>query len=386
MQQNTSIVRWVFIAATAIVVGLILWNTLAFFNELKENERQKMQIFAEAFKEVSSSTILINANISKISTEAIRLNSTTPMISFSHADSMYNSKNIDERILKSPSKRDALIKEFKSEYKPLELKYEGKIFQTVYFGNSPLINKLKYYPAILIVILMLFVTVIYYFNETAKSSIQNKLWAGMAKETAHQIGTPLSSLVGWTEILRSENVNPEYILEMEKDINRLETITDRFSKVGSKPKLARRDIVSETILAYDYLKSRSSKLIRFKISTPNTPIYVQLNSQLFGWTIENLVKNGIDAMKGKGDIEVIVETSPKNALIYISDTGKGIPKRYHKKIFTTGFTSKKRGWGLGLSLAKRIVHQYHSGNIRVLKSVQDKGTTFVISLPLTDNA
>ena len=386
MQQNTSIVRWVFIAATAIVVGLILWNTLAFFNELKENERQKMQIFAEAFKEVSSSTILINANISKISTEAIRLNSTTPMISFSYADSIYNSKNIDERILKSPSKRDALIKEFKSEYKPLELKYEGKIFQTVYFGNSPLINKLKYYPAILIVILMLFVTVIYYFNETAKSSIQNKLWAGMAKETAHQIGTPLSSLVGWTEILRSENVNPEYILEMEKDINRLETITDRFSKVGSKPKLARRDIVSETILAYDYLKSRSSKLIRFKISTPNTPIYVQLNSQLFGWTIENLVKNGIDAMKGKGDIEVIVETSPKNALIYISDTGKGIPKRYHKKIFTTGFTSKKRGWGLGLSLAKRIVHQYHSGNIRVLKSVQDKGTTFVISLPLTDNA
>ena len=386
MQQNTSIVRWVFIAATAIVVGLILWNTLAFFNELKENERQKMQIFAEAFKEVSSSTILINANISKISTEAIRLNSTTPMISFSHADSIYNSKNIDERILKSPSKRDALIKEFKSEYKPLELKYEGKIFQTVYFGNSPLINKLKYYPAILIVILMLFVTVIYYFNETAKSSIQNKLWAGMAKETAHQIGTPLSSLVGWTEILRSENVNPEYILEMEKDIKRLETITDRFSKVGSKPKLARRDIVSETILAYDYLKSRSSKLIRFKISTPNTPIYVQLNSQLFGWTIENLVKNGIDAMKGKGDIEVIVETSPKNALIYISDTGKGIPKRYHKKIFTTGFTSKKRGWGLGLSLAKRIVHQYHSGNIRVLKSVQDKGTTFVISLPLTDNA
>ena len=386
MQQNTSIVRWVFIAATAIVVGLILWNTLAFFNELKENERQKMQIFAEAFKEVSSSTILINANISKISTEAIRLNSTTPMISFSHADSIYNSKNIDERILKSPSKRDALIKEFKSEYKPLELKYEGKIFQTVYFGNSPLINKLKYYPAILIVILMLFVTVIYYFNETAKSSIQNKLWAGMAKETAHQIGTPLSSLVGWTEILRSENVNPEYILEMEKDINRLETITDRFSKVGSKPKLARRDIVSETILAYDYLKSRSSKLIRFKISTPNTPIYVQLNSQLFGWTIENLVKNGIDAMKGKGDIEVIVETSPKNALIYISDTGKGIPKRYHKKIFTTGFTSKKRGWGLGLSLAKRIVHQYHSGNIRVLKSVQDKGTTFVISIPISDNA
>ena len=382
MQQNTSIVRWIFIAASAIVVGLIVWNTLSFFNDLKESERQKMQIFAEAFKEVSSSTILINANISKISTEAIRLNSTTPMISFSHADSIYNSKNIDARILTSPSKRDALIQKFKSEYEPLELKYEGKVFQTVYFGNSPLINKLKYYPAILIVILMLFVTVIYYFNETAKSSIQNKLWAGMAKETAHQIGTPLSSLVGWTEILKSEHVNPEYILEMEKDIKRLETITDRFSKVGSKPKLTKADIVSETRLAFDYLKSRSSKLIAFKMNTPNDPIYVQLNSQLYGWTIENLVKNGIDAMRGKGNIEVILETDHKNALVFITDTGKGIPKRYHKRIFTTGFTSKKRGWGLGLSLAKRIVNEYHNGTIRVLKSVQDKGTTFVISLPL----
>jgi two-component system, sporulation sensor kinase D len=386
MKQNTSLVRWVFIVASAIIVSLILWNTLAFFNELKENERQKMKIFAEAFKEVSSSTILINSTISKISTEAIRLNNTTPMISFSHADSIYNSKNIDDTILKSVKKRDALIAEFTSEYKPLQLKYNGKVFQTVYYGNSPLINKLKYYPAILIAILMLFVAAIYYFNETAKSSIKNKLWAGMAKETAHQIGTPLSSLVGWTEILRDENVNPEYIFEMEKDIKRLETITARFSKVGSKPKLTETDIVAETSAAFDYLKSRSSKLINFKIDTPSYPIYVQLNGQLFGWTIENLVKNGIDAMRGKGDIEVIVETTQKRALIFVSDTGKGIPKRNHKRIFTTGFTSKKRGWGLGLSLAKRIIHEYHNGTIRVLKSTQDKGTTFVISLPLINNS
>tara|TARA_B100000795_G_scaffold92606_1_gene67702 strand:- start:1641 stop:2801 length:1161 start_codon:yes stop_codon:yes gene_type:complete len=386
MQQNTSLVRWVFTIASVIIVSLILWNTLLFFYELKENERQKMQIFAEAFKEVSSSTILISANISKVSTEAIRLNNTTPMISFSHADSIYNSKNIDEAILKSVKKREALIQEFISEYKPLELKYNGTVFQTVYYGNSPLINKLKYYPVILIVILMLFVAAIYYFNETAKSSIKNKLWVGMAKETAHQIGTPLSSLVGWTEILRDENVNPDYIFEMEKDIKRLETITDRFSKVGSKPKLTQTDIVAETAAAFDYLKSRSSKLINFKIDTPNNPIYVQLNAQLFGWTIENLVKNGIDAMRGKGDIQVIVETSQKSALIFVSDTGKGIPKKNHKKIFTTGFTSKKRGWGLGLSLAKRIIHEYHNGNIRVLKSTKDKGTTFVISLPLINNS
>ncbi|MGK0386382.1 MAG: two-component system, sporulation sensor kinase D [Patiriisocius sp.] len=384
MQQNASFIRWIFIATSAIIVSLILWNTLVFFNELKENERQKMQIFAEAFKEVSSSKIDINANISKVSSEAIRLNNTTPMISFSQRDMVYNSKNIDTKILENPKRRDALIEEFKSEYTPLEIKYEGVIYETVYYGNSPLINKLKYYPAILIIILVLFVTAIYYFNETAKSSVQNKLWAGMAKETAHQIGTPLSSLVGWAEILRGENVDPDYIMEMEKDIKRLETITDRFSKIGSVPKLVKADIVAETTAAYDYLKSRTSKLINFKIDTPIEPIFVQLNAQLFGWTIENLVKNGIDAMRGKGDIEVIVEISQKNALVFVTDTGKGIPKKNHKRIFTPGFTTKKRGWGLGLSLAKRIIQEYHNGKIRVLKSSQDKGTTFVISLPLID--
>lgn len=385
MQQYASLFRWIFIITSAIIVGLILWNTLSFFNELKESERQKMQIWAEAQKEIASSAIDLNATISKTSLKALLGNTTTPMISFSAKDKEYDSKNIDSTILSIPKRRDALIAQFKSEYTPLELKYEGRVFETVYYGNSPLINKLKYYPVILIIILILFIASIYYFNRTAKSAEQNKLWAGMAKETAHQIGTPLSSLVGWTEILRSENVDPDYIVEMEKDINRLETITDRFSKVGSIPTLEKTDIVAETRAAYDYLKSRSSKLINFKIDTPSTPIFVQLNSQLFGWTIENLVKNGIDAMKGKGDIEVIVETSQKNALIFVTDTGKGIPKRNHKKIFKPGFTTKKRGWGLGLSLAKRIINDYHSGKIRVLKSSQDKGTTFVISLPLIAN-
>lgn len=384
MQQNASLIRWFFIATSAIIVSLILWNTLVFFNELKENERQKMQIWAEAQKEIASATLDLNSSISKISLEAIKANTSTPMISFSQKDTIYKGNNIEFDINENPKRRDALIVQFKSEYKPLEIKYEGKIYETVYYGNSPLINKLKYYPAILIIILILFVAAIYYFNETAKSSEQNKLWAGMAKETAHQIGTPLSSLVGWTEILRSENVDPDYIIEMEKDIKRLETITDRFSKIGSVPKLVKTDIVAETTAAYDYLKRRSSKLINFKIDTPIDPIYVQLNAQLFGWTIENLVKNGIDAMRGKGDIQLIVEISQKNALIFITDSGKGIPKKNHKRIFTPGFTTKKRGWGLGLSLAKRIVQEYHNGKIRVLTSGQDKGTTFVISLPLID--
>lgn len=341
-----------------------------------------MQVWAEAQKEIASFDVDLETPLSATSLSAISSNKTTPMILYSHKDNKYDSNNLDTSVVNKPIKRDALITQFKSEYKPLEINFNGELIQTVYYGNSPLINKLKYYPAILIVILVLFIAAIYYFNKTAKSAEQNKLWAGMAKETAHQIGTPLSSLVGWTEILKTENIDQSYITEMEKDITRLEMITERFSKVGSVPTLERKDLVSETIEAYDYLKSRSSKLINFNIKTPQQPIFVNLNTQLFSWTVENLVKNGIDAMKGKGDINVVVESNGKNAFIYVSDTGKGIPKKNHKRIFTPGFTTKKRGWGLGLSLARRIIKEYHKGKIKVLKSSPEKGTTFVISLKL----
>jgi signal transduction histidine kinase len=204
----------------------------------------------------------------------------------------------------------------------------------------------------------------------------------MAKETAHQIGTPLSSLVGWAEILKSENTNPEYIIEIEKDINRLQTITERFSKIGSIPKLQKVDIVAETLDAVDYLKSRSSKLIDFKIILPEHPIYVNLNSQLYGWTIENLVKNAIDAMKGKGKITIEILPSNSDIKINVTDTGKGIPKNKFNTIFEPGYTSKKRGWGLGLSLARRIIEDFHNGKIKVLHSEVKKGTTIQISLKL----
>ena len=204
----------------------------------------------------------------------------------------------------------------------------------------------------------------------------------MAKETAHQIGTPLSSLVGWTEILRSENVKPEFLTEIEKDITRLQTITDRFSKIGSVPTLEEADIVKETIESYDYLKSRSSKLIDFEIKTPEASIVVPLNRQLYSWTIENLVKNAIDAMKGKGQLKIEIKRDSKAVYINISDSGKGISKQNFNTIFQPGYTSKKRGWGLGLSLAKRIIEDYHKGKIKVLQSEIGKGTTMQISLKL----
>jgi len=192
----------------------------------------------------------------------------------------------------------------------------------------------------------------------------------------------LSSLVGWAEILRSENVNPDYIKEIEKDVNRLQTITERFSKIGSVPTLKKTDIVQETLDSYDYLKARSSKLIDFEITTPNANIFVNLNAQLYSWTIENLVKNAIDAMKGKGELKIAIVEDGKYVKVTISDSGKGIPKHQFNKIFEPGFTSKKRGWGLGLSLSKRIIEDYHKGKIKVLQSEIGKGTTMLISLKL----
>jgi len=378
MQNRTALTRWLFSLISIFIISLILWNTYSFFNQLKENERSKMKIWATAQQENTSSD-LTEGN-SNLALTIIQSNNTTPMILHSIREDVYIGKNIDSLDLENPERRDRLIKRFSTEYKPIPIEFEGEQLQTIYYGNSPIINKIKYYPAALILIIILFVLALYFFYKTSKSSEQNKLWAGMAKETAHQIGTPLSSLVGWTEILKIENVNPEYILEMGKDIDRLETITERFSKIGSIPKLEKKDIVLETQMAFDYLKRRSSKLIIFELKVPDHPISVNLNPQLYSWTIENLVKNGIDAMKGKGTISINIVPTIKSVSIQIADTGKGISKRNFKKVFNPGYTTKKRGWGLGLSLAKRIIGEYHDGKIRVLKSGNDTGTTMEIVL------
>jgi len=233
---------------------------------------------------------------------------------------------------------------------PLVVNFQmGKINITekIYYRDSDLLNKLQYYPLGLLLVLFLFGTIIYLAFKANRIAEQNKLWAGMAKETAHQIGTPLSSLLGWVELLRMENANEETVSEIEKDVERLNTIAERFSKIGSIPKLTKNDIVKETKIAFDYIQSRSFKQIDFKfIIDNNTPIYVDLNLQLYSWVIENLVKNAIDAMKGKGKLSITVKQENSTAKILVTDSGKGIPKRLQKKIFEPGYTSKKRGWGL----------------------------------------
>lgn len=381
MFRNKSLSRWGFILASLLIISLILWNTFIFFNQLKENERRKMEIWAVAQEELAQSQAG-EGSISETALTIIQSNHSTPMILHTLKENTYAGRNIDEEILKDEKARQNKIEQFISEYKPLEVTYKDQVLSIIYFGNSPLINKLKFYPMVLILIIFLFVLAIYLFYKTSKSAEQNRLWAGMAKETAHQIGTPLSSLIGWTEILKSENTNPEYILEMEKDIARLETITDRFSKIGSMPKLESCDLVSETTATFNYLKRRTSKLIEFELTVPETPIYIDMNPQLFSWTLENLVKNGIDAMRGKGKITIGIERNTKYALVHITDTGKGLTKAEFRRIFSPGYTTKRRGWGLGLSLAKRIVEEYHNAKIRVLKSVPNQGTTMEIAFKL----
>ena len=384
MLKNTSTTRLLLFISSITIISLIIWNTFSFFKILKENELTKMEIWATAQKDIKKSDQL-KLSFSETSLEVLQSNNTTPMISYSPKEETYIHRNIPENKINTPKKRDRLIEQFTEEYEPIKVFYNNELLQTIYFGNSPLINKIKFYPVVLIFIMLLFFFAIYFFFRTAKASEQNKLWAGMAKETAHQIGTPLSSLVGWAEILKSENVNPDYIHEIEKDIERLKIITDRFSKVGSVPTMVKTDVVKETKASFDYIQRRSSKLINFSLDIPETPLMVNLNPQLYSWTIENIVKNGIDAMKGKGDIEISITTNLKSAFIRISDTGKGIPKKDFNKIFSPGFTSKRRGWGLGLSLAKRIIEGYHKGRIRVLKSSPSEGTTMEIILYLQND-
>lgn len=366
----------VLLIASFGIVSLILWNTNSFFKKFKEEERLKMEIWATAQSEFQQSSE--DADLGNLHLKVFQNNTSTPMI-LVNKDGSTKTNNMDAKEELDSVDVQNRIKKYSKENVPISIDQQGEHLATLYYGNSEVLNKLKYYPIALLLIIFLFGTVIFFFFKTNKASEQNKLWAGMAKETAHQIGTPLSSLLGWNELLKTEKINPEITKEIEKDIDRLQTITERFSKIGSLPKLDEHDIVRVTKEAYDYLKLRSSKLINFSFDSQIESMPVLLNHALYHWTIENLVKNGIDAMKGKGNIAIEILRNGKNVHIQVSDTGHGISKSDFQAIFNPGVTSKKRGWGLGLSLVKRIIEEYHNGKIKVLSSSKE-GTVMQISL------
>jgi two-component system, sporulation sensor kinase D len=372
-RRNTT--RWFIIIVSFLIISLILWNTYTFFQIFKNEERLKMNLWAKAQK------TLINADADadvELPLQIFSTNSSIPII-LTENNKIINAVNIDERIIASATESAHFLADLKNENDPIVIQYAPGKFQKLYYGNSALLNKLKYYPIALVLIIVLFAALVYNFYRSTKMATQNKLWAGMAKETAHQIGTPLSSLIGWIELLKAENVAESTTQEIEKDIERLQTITDRFSKIGSEPKLENLDIIAATKETIDYLQSRFSKQVVFTFQAPELPIFVLFNATLHSWTIENLVKNAIDAMKGKGNLDLVMEQDGEWIQIKVSDTGIGIPKKKFKTIFEPGFTTKKRGWGLGLSLTKRIVEEYHKGRIKVVQSGIGKGSTIQLS-------
>ena len=365
-----------------LIVALILWNTNILFQNLKKEERAKMELWGMAQQE-----LIENSTVNNLTFEVLQQTWINPMIQVNSQGKIIGYKNIDW----DPKYEDSLeiykqLEKIQRENQPILIRYQdslSNINQKLYYGDSILLKKLQYYPLALLLIIFLFGAVLYFVFKTSKISEQNRLWAAMAKETAHQIGTPLTSMIGWITLLK-EKEKSEPLDEMEKDIERLKVITERFSKVGSLPELELVDIVGETLRTLKYLEKRSSDLINFESELPRKKILLPLNPQLFSWTLENLIKNGIDAMKGKGTIILKLFEESQTISIHISDTGSGIKKENFKKIFSAGFTTKKRGGGLGLSLAKRIITDYHRGKISVKDSELRKGTTIEIILKKED--
>lgn len=364
-----------------IIVALILWNTNRLFQNLSVEQRTKMELWAMAQEEY-----IQNKNFSNLTFEVLQRSGINPMIQVDKDGYIIEIRNIPWIEEKQDSaKLYKILSQLKKENEPIIIQYKDNtglmvVDQKLYYGDSEVLKKLQYYPLALLLIIFLFGTVLYFVFKTIKIAEQNKLWAGMAKETAHQIGTPLTSMMGWITLLKEKEKKSTPLLEIEKDIDRLKVITDRFSKVGSTPELSLWDIISTITQTVSYLQKRSSEHIVFELQLPEKAIIIPFNTQLISWTLENLIKNGIDAMKGKGTLKLRVNELKNHIEILISDTGLGMKKEIASKIFSPGFTTKSRGWGLGLSLAKRIVVDFHQGKLSMLKTTLGKGTQFQILL------
>ena len=408
--------RWKLIlsilAILICVASVFITNKLV--KELKSEETKKIEIWAQATKQ------LVNASSQGDFSLAIKVvseNTNIPVILVDECDSILETRNIrffsksDSVILtkfekiryNKPIEKDSIItfraekllnqyrihlretlnKMRESDDKPIEINFIGDK-QWIYYADSELLNNLRYYPIYQLLFIFIFVFVGYAVFSSARKSEQNQVWAGMAKETAHQIATPLSSLMAWSELIKDEK-NEEMVFEIKKDLNRLETIADRFSKIGSKPNLEMHEIIDIVEKSVRYLKSRLSQNTEFTIEKSEKELFTKINKTLLEWVIENICKNAVDAMQGKGKINIKISQNSSTIKIIIKDTGKGIDKLIVDDIFKPGVTSKTRGWGLGLSLSKRIIEDYHKGKLFLLESSAEKGTSFAILLPKKSN-
>ncbi|MDR0792087.1 MAG: HAMP domain-containing histidine kinase [Chitinophagaceae bacterium] len=373
------------LVAVAIVIGSMVYAHYL-SNKLAEIERSRVEIWAEALKTQSSDTNGTNLNLAiKIVSE----NKDIAIIETDEQDSITpNYKNLDtNKIKEDPFYLQKKLAEFKKLHPPyiLQISQSPPVSNHYYYGESRLQQELRYYPIVQLLIIGLFIVVAIIAQQSNFKSVQNGLWVGMAKETAHQLGTPLTSLQGWLELLKAIPENKKITPEMEKDIDRLLLITDRFGKIGSTPQLEEKNIVLQTKSIVDYMRKRAGGQVQIRCTSSEKEIMAHISPPLFDWVIENLLKNALDAIERKGAIHVSISSQGAQVIIDVSDTGKGIAATQIKKIFNPGFTTKKRGWGLGLALSKRIVEEYHQGEISVKYSEPNVETTFRIVLQGKNN-
>jgi len=392
--------KWKFtLLSFAIIIGISsIFVTNRLVKELKKEERKKIELWAHATKHLVSIT---GEGDYSLAIKVISENRNIPVILVDECDSILEHRNfnyygevdslllrlglIQEKEITKSFLRKELTQIREGTEDPIEINILGDK-QWIYYKDSALLYQLRYYPIYQLGFIGLFMFIAYFMFSASRKSEQNKVWAGMAKETAHQIATPLSSLMAWIELLKEKEGTESMVYEMEKDIKRLETITDRFSKIGSKSELQKVDVIHLIRQSVEYLKSRMPVNTLFTLDFPDKEIIIPINSILLEWVVENLVKNAVDAMKGRGKIKISITEDEKNLILNITDNGDGIDRSILKTIFKPGVTSKKRGWGLGLSLSKRIIEEYHKGSIFVMQSEKGVGTTFSIHLPKSLNS
>jgi signal transduction histidine kinase len=377
------IINWrtlVAIIAILIASGTIVYSRYL-ANKIANEEKQKVEEWVEAGKFLIDAS---NEADTRLPFKIIQNNENdVPIIETDEKDSIIQFINLDSvKVANDRSYLTNKLKSFKSQNDPIVWTNPSDSSQQnlYYYGESRLLTEVRYYPIVQLIIVGLFIIITLLALRSSYRSVQNQVWAGMAKETAHQLGTPVSSLQGWVEMLKQNPANSKIVPELEKDVNRLQLVSDRFGKIGSSPQLEKHDIISQVTTMMDYMKKRAPGKVNFSINTNEKEIFASISPPLFDWVIENLLKNSLDAMEGTGAIKISIENLPDKVNIDLKDSGKGIPLSMQQKVFKPGYTTKKRGWGLGLSLSKRIIQQYHKGEIFVKNSEPGKGTTFRIVL------
>lgn len=375
-ENNKTLLRYLFIAVAILIVMASLVVSHFLVENLSNEERNKIEIWAEATKEMASNAENLNMNLVA---QILKSNTTIPVILYDKKENFYTSANIelpesdDQMFLKK--KADG----FRKKHEPIIIEVED-FDQYIYYDDSYTLKQLQLYPYVQLGVLFIFMITAFFALFTTMKMEQDRLWVGLSKETAHQLGTPISSLLAWLEYLKLKETDLTIVNDMEKDVNRLQMITDRFSKIGSTPTLDKEDMTNIVQQSISYLEKRISKKVVFTLVLPEKTLYAEVSEPLLSWVIENLTKNAVDAMEGQGKITYTLSEKGKMVCLEIQDTGKGLPKSKFRTIFNPGYTTKSRGWGLGLSLAKRIIESYHGGRIYVKSSEIGVGTTFCIEL------